>query len=380
MIEEIKSLPEVSFIENISLDKIQEAMVNDYKTKYRELTGVEAKLPRADPITLILYACSVQIFQAMLFVDRAGKMDLLKYAYGEYMDNLAALKGIAREPAKPAAVTVRFTLSGIRPHLVAIPQGTRVTNGEIYFETVEYAEILPGSTTADVVCTCQTDGRVGNNLLPGALNVLVDPIPYVESVSNIEESLGGADAESDESLAERIYIAPSKYSVAGPTEAYRYWVRSFNGEVADIYVGSPEPGQVLVECILEGGKLPNEAFMSQLKDYLSDETVRPLTDQVITKIPSTVSYDIDVTYYIGKSNQAQAETIRAKVTEAIDQYKKWQGSKIGRDVNPTELTRAIRDAGAKRCVIKKPEFTVIEETAVPVAGKCNITYGGVEND
>ena len=125
LIDEIANLPDVSFIDDVTLDQIQSQLVADYISKYEELTGESAELTRADPVSLILYACSVQIFQAMLYVDRAGKQDLLKYSYGEYMDNLAALKGLTREPAKPAVVTVRFTLSAARPDVISIPAGTR---------------------------------------------------------------------------------------------------------------------------------------------------------------------------------------------------------------------------------------------------------------
>ena len=67
---------------------------------------------------------------------------------------------------------------------------------------------------------CTENGVGGNELLPGQVNVLVDLIPYVESVSNTTKTSGGADLESDESLAERIFLAPSGYSVAGPDDAY----------------------------------------------------------------------------------------------------------------------------------------------------------------
>ena len=129
MIDEIENLPEVSFIDYITLDDVQRQMVSDYQERYETLTGTPTTLGRADPPALVLYACSIQIYQALLYVDRAGKQDLLKYSYGEFMDNLAALKGIKREPAKAAVVKVKFTLSGLRPHPVAIPAGTRVTNG-----------------------------------------------------------------------------------------------------------------------------------------------------------------------------------------------------------------------------------------------------------
>ena len=116
MIDEIENLPEVSFIDYITLDDVQRQMVSDYQERYETLTGTPTTLGRADPPALVLYACSIQIYQALLYVDRAGKQDLLKYSYGEFMDNLAALKGIKREPAKAAVVKVKFTLSGLRPH------------------------------------------------------------------------------------------------------------------------------------------------------------------------------------------------------------------------------------------------------------------------
>lgn len=108
-IEQIERLPDVSFIDDdINLDGIQKQMLQDYQDKYMEETGEETVLDRGEPIALILYACSVQIYQMYMYVDRAGKQNLLKYAFGAFLDNLAALKGIERTAAKPATVTMRF--------------------------------------------------------------------------------------------------------------------------------------------------------------------------------------------------------------------------------------------------------------------------------
>ena len=220
-IEQIERLPDVSFIDDdINLDGIQKQMLQDYQDKYMEETGEETVLDRGEPIALILYACSVQIYQMYMYVDRAGKQNLLKYAFGAFLDNLAALKGIERTAAKPATVTMRFTLSEAQTGAIAIPAGTRVTDGEAYFTTDEYAEIKAGETTVDVACTSIETGVDLNGIHEGAIQTLVDPIPYIESVTNITETDGGADPESDESLKDRIYIAPSRYSTAGTEEAY----------------------------------------------------------------------------------------------------------------------------------------------------------------
>lgn len=380
MIEEIENLPEVSFIDNITLDDVQRQMVADYQERYETLTGMKSALSRADPVALILYACSIQIYQTLLFVDRAGKQDLLKYSYGGFLDNLAALKGISREPAKAAVVKVRFTLSGLRSSPVSIPAGTRVTNGELYFETDEYAEIAAGEESIDLICTCQTTGTSGNRLMAGDINILVDPIPYVQGVQNVEESSGGTDIEDDDSLAERIYLAPSKYSVAGPEEAYRYWVQTFNSSIADVYIDSTEPTEVLIEFIMADGELPSESVIYSLQNYLHNENIRPLTDKVIVKAPDTVEYSLEVKYFVNKSDQAQANTIQSAVEAAVEKYIIWQRSKIGRDINPSKLTCMIEDAGAKRVEIITPIFRRIDKAAVAMLSTKKITYGGIEDD
>ena len=127
MIPEIARLPDISFIDDITLDDMKAKMITDYQDKFKEITGQAVTLKEGEPITLMLYACAVQIFQMYLNVDKAGKMNFLKYAYGDFLDNLGALKGVSRQDAGPASCTVRFTLSAARPTVVSIPQGTRVT-------------------------------------------------------------------------------------------------------------------------------------------------------------------------------------------------------------------------------------------------------------
>ena len=381
MIPELENLPEVSFIDGVTLEDIQAKMVADYQSKYEELTGKSATLERADPITLILYAASVQLYQAYLYVDHAGKMDLLKYSYGDFLDHLAALRGITREPAKPAVTTIRFTLSAARGFAVSIPQGTRVTDGAVYFETNDHAEIPVGETYADVLATCQTAGTVGNGIIPGGLNTLVDPIAYMDSVANREETSGGTDIEDDESLAGRIYLAPSAYSVAGPEDAYRYHVLTFNSSISDVYVSDTEnDGEVLIEFLINDGEIPGASLIQSLSDYLQNQNIRPLTDHVVVQAPGTVSFDINVTYFINKSDSARATAIQADVAATVEEFSAWQQSRIGRDINPDKLVSMMLAAGAKRVIVTSPGFTSISKTSVARVNSTTVTYGGLEDD
>lgn len=129
MIAQIENLPEVSFIDNKTLDDVQAELLADYQEKYEEVTKKKLVLRRADPEALKLYAVSVQIYHMMLHIDTSGKMDLLKYAYSGFLDNLGALRGVERKGAAPATAKVRFTLSAVQQSVVTIPEGTRVSDG-----------------------------------------------------------------------------------------------------------------------------------------------------------------------------------------------------------------------------------------------------------
>ena len=380
MIEQIENLADVTFIDDITLENVRANLINNYQTKYEEITGIPCSLEQSDPVTLILYACAVQLYQMLLYVDRCGKMDLIKYAYDEFLDNIAATKGITRFPAEPAKTTVRFSLAAVMGSAVGIPAGTRVKAGSIYFTTDDYAEVAVGDTYVDVPCTCETLGEAGNGIAIGSINALADSVPYIDSVSNTTESSGGMEIEDDEALADRIYLAPSGYSVAGPMDAYKYFVYECNSKVHSVIVTSPSACNVDVYVLMEGGVLPTLAERTEIQDYLSDDTRRPLTDNVSVKAPSTTTFNVELTYYINRSDTSEAETIQEEVDNAIDEYIEWQTTEIGRDINPSVLQALVMDAGAKRVSVTYPVFTVVNGTTVPVLGTKTVTYGGIEDD
>lgn len=374
-------IPEISFIDNLEISELTDQMIKDYQEKYKEITGKDVALGQADPYRMIIYACALQIYQAMQYADRAGKQNFLKYAYGDFLDNLGALRGISRLQAQPAATTMRFSIESELASAVSIPAGTRVTNGnEVYFSTDEYVEIAAGSTYVDVTATCTAAGTSGNGFRAGEINILVETLPYITSVQNTVETSGGSDIETDDSLAERIYISSSAYSVAGPEDAYVYWTKTVSADIADVKVSSPAPCEVDVRFILAGGELPGEALIQKVMETLTDDNVKPLTDLVTVSAPDVVSYDVDVTYYIGSSEKAAALSIQKAVEEAVEAYKTWQSAAIGRDVNPSYLISKIVAAGAKRVEINNPTHTVIGSTEIAQAGTVTVTYGGVEDD
>lgn len=382
LISEIYNLPDVNFIDDMELEDVKEIITSTYLSAFQKITGKAAQLSPADPEKLLQDACAVLLFICMKHIDKAGKMSLLKYAYGEYLDNLAALRGVSRLPAKQAQATVRFSLGQPLGFVVSVPEGSRITeaSGEYYFRTGEYAEILPGESYVDIACICETVGAGGNGFAPGALSILADVLPYIDSVENITESGGGLDVEDDESLRERVFLAPSGYSVAGAKDAYAYHAKSYSADVGSVQVSSPAPCEVVVTVLLDGGVIPSGEFLNGLAEYLSDETRRPLTDRVTVKAPDEVPYALDVKYWIRKSDSASALTIQSEVAAAVAEYVQWQCNEIGRDINPSELVRRVLDAGAKRCEVESPGFASVPADAIAALSAQSIAYGGLEDD
>lgn len=380
--KELRDFPEVSFIEGMTVEDIQEYYMTAMQEKYKELTGKELVLQATDPIRLVAYANCLLLYQIAQYADRAGKMALLKYSYGDYLENIGALKGISRTKGAFAKTILQFTLSAKRPGITVIPAGTRVTASDgVYFKTLDILEIPAGTVVGDVNAACHEMGVKGNGYQCGSLKVLVDPVAYVEKVENITISEGGADLESDENLAERVYLAPSSWSTAGPDDAYEYWVRTFNPAISDVSVWSDIPGEVDIWFVLNDGQLPEQAIIEELEQYLMGEEIRPLTDKVVVGAPNIEAYDVDFTYYINRSDRSRISAINEQIQSAVRDYVRWQKEKIGRDINPDQLRKMVVSAGAKRLDIRSPDFRRISRRSIALLEKeALIIYGGVEDD
>lgn len=379
-ISELANVPQISFIENMTLQETEEQLKAEYARIYREQTGKELVLGEADAKTLLLKAFALIEYQTMQYADIKGQAELLKTSTGEALDALVALLGLTRQESKKATAKERFLLAETRADTVAVPAGTRVkTQGGRYFNTLDYAEIPPGATYVDTIVQAEEAGAESSGILAGEINILVDPIPYIASVSNVDESTGGLDVEDDDSLTERAYLAPSRFSCAGPRDAYEYHVRDWRSDVTDVQITSPAPCEIAIYFVMEGGRLPNATEREELTEYISGENLRPLCDKVVCVEPEEVAYTIAFTYWIGEGDQKSAGTIQEKVTAAVQSYQSWQRH-LGRDINPTELIAKIREAGAKRVKLTAPADIVVGKTQLPKCTGQTVTYGGLEDD
>jgi phage-related baseplate assembly protein len=355
----INDLPDVSFIDNLTFDDLVSQMVQSFTDKYEELTGNQIALAPADVNRMLLQACATQIYQAMQYVDRAGKLNLLKYSYGEYLDNIAALKGVERKEATASTVTIRFTLSEIRNTNTTIPSGTKVSTGnyDIYWELKNEVVIPAGNSYIDCELICTEEGSSSNGYTIGTVTELVDTVPYVESVTNVSISAGGTDDEDDETLAERVYLAPASYSVAGSEAAYIYHVKNSNSAITDVKIRTNNdvaPGVIYILFLIDG-RIPTDEENQTVLDYLNESGVKVLTDKIVVMSPIKYEFSVNLKYYISKNNAAKESEIKTSIENAVDEFIEESTSKIGQSIYPSALYQKVMNAGAADVEILYPD-------------------------
>ena len=132
--------------------------------------------------------------------------------------------------------------------------------------------------------------------------------------------------------------------------------------------------------LMKDGEPPIQTVLDKVLEVCSNKKVRPLTDLVTTAAPAQETYNIIFTYYISQDNAAQEAQIKEAIegqNGAVDQYKAWQNSKLGRSINPDYLRQLVLNAGANRIDITEPVHTEVDDESVASIGEVNITYGGL---
>ena len=379
-----RQFPDISFVET-DTEAIKTGLVQGYEAITKR------KLYPADPMRLFILWVADIIIQERALINWSARQNVPRYAENEYLDSLAELfKDVERLNPQPAKTTLRFWLSMEQKGTQTIPAGTRVTvDGEITFATLEPLFIEAGSLYGDAAAECitltesgESIGTAGNGFLPGQITQIVDVYPFYLKVDNITESAGGADRESDAAFYERMRESMETFSTAGPVGAYEYYAKTASSLVADARATGPEdePGVVDVRILLQGGELPTEEVIKMVLETLSAERVRPLTDVVRVSAPDKVPFDIDITYFVPTPSAAGVANIERAVTEAVERYRVWQTEKMGRDINPSYLTRLLMETGVKRVEVRKPAFQKVEAQGVAVLQERTVLNGGVEDE
>lgn len=183
--------------------------------------------------------------------------------------------------------------------------------------------------------------------------------------------------EDDAAFRRRIQLAPEGFSVAGPAGAYIFHALSAHADVLDASATSPAPGEVVVSVLARSGNgTPSAAVVEAVRTALTDEDVRPMTDNVTVEAAEILAYVVEATLYTyaGPDSALVLSTARTR----LDRYVA-ESHRLGRDVTRSGLYAALHIDGVQRVVLTAPAQDIV---ATPrQAGYCNVitlNHGGVD--
>ena len=353
---------------------------------YEKIVGVPVR-PASPERIFIAWMANI-FLQMRALINRAANRNLPSRATGTDLDAIADLYYLKSRPTAAAATsTMRCFISQAQSRDILIPSGTRFTdyNSRLYWASSTDAYVKTGQIYADVPVICQTMGSDGNGFEPGQINKIVDPYDYFDRCANVTTSANGADTMSDDDFYARLRASQDAYSVAGPPGAYSYHAKSVNSHIEDVAVISHTAGQVTIYAMMDDGTPAGTEVKKAIEAALGRD-VRPLTDQVAVSDPETVTYNIDLTYYIPTDSAISAVDMEASVQDAVSRYQSWQSARMGRDINPAMLISMVMQTGVKRVVVRSPEYAELSsgstESAPQLAsiGTINVVNGGYEDE
>jgi phage-related baseplate assembly protein len=376
--------PDIEFIETDT-----ETIISNMIALYEELQKADGRedyqVRPGSPERLFISWMAAIVVQQRTLINETAKMNVPRYAAKsedeDYLDSLAELfKDTQRLEASPASAIFRFYISEAQTQSIIVPAGTRISfDGVIIFATSEVLEIKAGELSGEVEAVCTQAGTVGNGLAAGQVKEVVDKFDYYQKAENITTTSGGAEKEDNESYYERMRESMESFSTAGPVNGYIYWTKTVSAAVSDVAVTSPEACVVDVRVLLQDGQEATPAVLKEIEEALNASDIRPLTDVVTVSAPETVDFSVDATFYISQPNKDSATTIEKAIREAVETYITWQTSKMGRDINPSYLTKLMMDAGAKRVEVRQPTFQTVEDIAVGKLASKTVLNGGLED-
>lgn len=166
--------------------------------------------------------------------------------------------------------------------------------------------------------------------------------------------------ELDADLRYRTQMALEGFSTAGPEGAYRFHTLSASGEVRDVAIDSPTPGQVRLAILSRTGDgTPSAELLATVDKALGNKNVRPLTDQVLTVSAEVVPYQVVARLeMLDGPSRAPVLDASLKAVRAYVYDSNLVNPRLGVDITLSALYAALHQPGVKRVVLIEPSADV----------------------
>ena len=360
----IISLPIPQFVNDADgLDP--NAILNDMVASFQLVTRRTLYPAQVERLLIDLYAYRESLVRNA--IQYAAQQCLVAFAAFPMLDYLGQLVGVTRLPSQGASCTLQFTLQSARATPFEVPAGTLIgtQDGAFAFATQNDLSIPAAGTTGTVTALCTTPGTEANGYAVGRVSLQLNPNPQISAVTNTTVTSGGGAIETDAHLRDRIQAAPNRFSVAGPSGAYRFWALTADPSIIDVSVTTPVPGAVnvyvLVGPVSQPATMPNSGaiasaeLLAKVQNIVNSNSIRPLTDTVNSLAVSEVDYAISgtVTLY----SDADPASTMAAANAAATTFAQNLAMRIQRDIVPEEIIAAIGSVpGVYRVQLTSPGY------------------------
>jgi phage-related baseplate assembly protein len=357
-----------------------DVVLADFKADYEALAGKKLQPGQAE--MLLIQAATNRLVLQRNAINETANQNFLAFANGAALEYLAELLGVYRLPAAAAECIIRFSL--VTGHAALnIPAGIRVQSidGQLTFITTESKSVDGNTDTVDIKAAATTEGKAGNDYDIGEISVILDPQPYVATASNVDVTGGGSDEENDEELRERMYLAPSRFSVAGPDDAYKFFAKSAHPLIIDVAVKghTPNPGDVSIYPLLLNGQNPSQEIIDAVNAACNSKKVRPLTDTVYVVAPTKLQYVI--TIQLTLLTTAVQNEVLAAVNANLAEYTAVRKTRLGLDVVKNQLIKAAMVTGVYNAVVVSPSSDIVTDVnQFTEATAINVTVVGTHDE
>ncbi len=291
---------------------------------FQEKTGTEVR--EGCDLSVRLYAVAAQIYGLYVQADWVGRQCFPQTAQGEYLDHHAMLRGLSRKAAVPAQGQIRFFVTSAADTDRIIPAGTVCMTAKlIRFETTAEGVMKAGELEAEVPARAVVPGAAGNVGAGEIVSMAAAPIG-VAGCGNAKPFVGGADAESDESLRERVLDTFRRLPNGANSAFYQQGALSFD-QVAAASVLPRARGRGTVDVVVATlAGTPGPELLAQLKEYFS--TRREIAVDVEVKAPETVP--VTVAVQVAASPGQDAAQVRRRVEDRLRGW--FTGERLGQKV------------------------------------------------
>ena len=278
-----------------------------------------------------LYAAAAQIHGLLLQAQWVLEQSFPQTAQGEYLERLAALRGVSRSVATCATGTLRFGVSSTIGGDLSIKSGTTcMTDTGIRFATTEDTVLSAGTLYVDVPAMALVPGRAGN-VAANTITIMAAMPTGIKACTNPEAFSGGDDAESDESLRARLLDTFIRLPNGANAAYYEQTALSYPGVAAAKAVGRPRGiGTVDVYVATDAG-IPGEELLAAISEYL--QARREISVDLRVLAPEEELVDVSVSL-----KASQGHTFDQAKAQANDVLRNaFTGSLLGQGVTLAAL-------------------------------------------